>query len=362
MSATTSTPRRGRLLRFAGIGALILLVGGAIGWAGATVLTPPRDLSDPTAFTFVAVEQGEVGSSISLNTVAEWTLTPVGSNQASGTVTGVSIEPGQEVSAGTTLYTVNLRPVVIAQGDVPAFQALSQGMSGTDVEQLQNLLANGGFYKGTVSGSFGYSTTVAVKAWQKSLGVSADGVVQLGDLVFVPTLPTRIALDAKVVKRGAALSGGEPVVTGLPAEPSFSVPVSETQAALIPSGTVVEITGPEGEQWVAVAADQEADEFSTITVHLTGLDGASICGDACASVPVTEATYFSSRVVTVATVSGLRLPSAALLSTADGSTVVIDDEGTQHEVTVITSARGMSIIEGVAKGTKVRVPAAGTGA
>jgi hypothetical protein len=175
----------------------------------------------------------------------------------------------------------------------------------------------------------------------------------------VPTLPTRVALDTKVIKRGATVSGGEAVVTGLPSEPSFYVPISESQAALIPNGTAVEITGPNGEDWVGVASDQIADEFSSINVILTGVDGGSICGDGCAGIPVTDANYYNSRVVTVATVSGLRVPSAALLSKADGTTVVIDTKGLSHEVTVVTSARGMSIIEGVKQGTKVRVPAAG---
>jgi peptidoglycan hydrolase-like protein with peptidoglycan-binding domain len=318
---------------------------------------PPRDPSDAAAYTFVTVEEGEVGSSINLNTVAEWTLTPVGSNQASGTVTSVVIEPGQEVGAGAVLYTVNLRPVVIAQGAVPAFQSLAQGMKGADVTQLQTLLTSTGFYSGAVNGTFGSSTTAAVKAWQKSLGIPADGMVQTGDLVFVPTLPTRVALDTKVIKRGAAVSGGEPVVTGLPTEPSFYVPASEAQAALIPDGTVVEISGPDGAEWTGVASGQEADEFQSIRVHLSGVSEASICGDGCASVPVTEASYFSSRVVTVASVTGLRVPSAALLSAAGGTTLVIDDEGVEHEVQVVTSARGMSIIEGVPVGTRVRVPA-----
>lgn len=339
------------------IGAAVLLVGGALGWAGATVLTPPRDLDDPSAYTYVEVEQGEVGSSINLNSVAEWTLTPVGSNQAAGTVTTVNIEAGQEVGAGTVLYTVNLRPVVIAQGDIPSFQTLAQGSKGADVVQLQNLLATLGLYSGSANGTFGYSTTVAVRAWQKSLGISADGVVQYGDLVFVPTLPTRVALDTKVIKRGATVAGGEPVVTGLPSQPSFFVPVSEAQAALMPSGTVVEITGPTGEAWTAVTGDQKADELSTINVALLPDGDTPICADACAAVPVTGQTYLTSRIVTVATVTGLRVPSAALLSSADGTTLVIDDEGVEHDVTVVTSARGMSIIEGVAAGTRVRVPA-----
>jgi hypothetical protein len=147
------------------------------------------------------------------------------------------------------------------------------------------------------------------------------------------------------------------VVTGLPSQPTFFVPVSEAQAGLMPSGTVVEITGPAGESWRAITGDQTADEFSTINVALVADGDGAICADACASVPVTGQTYLSSRIVTVATVDGLRVPSAALLSSADGTTLVIDDDGVEHEVTVVTSARGMSIIEGVAAGTRVRVPA-----
>ena len=357
MSLEKLPSRRAVWLPRAAIGAVVLLVGGALGWAGATVLTPPRDLDDPSAYTYVEVEQGEVGSSITLNSVAEWTLTPVGSNQASGTVTTVNIEAGQEVGAGTVLYTVNLRPVVIAQGDIPSFQSLAQGSKGADVVQLQTLLATLGLYTGAINGTYAASTTKAVKAWQTSLGIAADGVVQYGDLVFVPSLPTRVALDTKVIKRGAAVAGGEPVVTGLPGQPSFFVPVSEAQAALMPAGTVVEITGPTGEAWTAITGDQVADEFSTINVALVPDGDAPICADACATVPVTGQTYLTSRIVTVASVTGLRVPSAALLSSADGTTLVIDDEGVEHDVTVVTSARGMSIIEGVAAGTRVRVPA-----
>ncbi len=341
-----------------GIALVVLLAGTVIGWAAATVLTPPKDLSDATTFTFVTVERGDVGSSINLNAVAEWTLSPVGSNQASGTVTSVNIEPGQQVTAGAVLYTVNLRPVVIGQGAVPSFQGLSQGSKGADVAQLQSLLASLGFYKGSINGAFAYSTAAAVRAWQKSLGIVPDGTVHAGDVVFVPNLPTRVALDPKVIKRGASVAGGEPVVTGLPPEPSFYLPVTQAQAALIANGTVVEITGPKKEKWVGVASVHVADENSQVKVMLTGRDGASICGDACASIPVTDPSSFSSRVVTVATVSGLRVPSAALQSTANGQTVVIDKDGKSHRVAVVASARGMSIITGVSKGMKVRVPAA----
>jgi hypothetical protein len=72
---------------------------------------------------------------------------------------------------------------------------------------------------------------------------------------------------------------------------------------------------------------------------------------------VTGQTLLQSRIVTEETVTGLVVPSAALLSGADGRTTVTDEEAVSHPVTVVTSARGMSVIEGVPAGTRVRVPA-----
>ncbi|MEY2848007.1 MAG: hypothetical protein RI885_672 [Actinomycetota bacterium] len=337
--------------------AIAVLMGAVVGWAASVALTPPRDVLESTAYTYVEVVEGEVGSSINLNTVAEWSPIPVGSNLAAGTVTSIAVSPGQELAAGAVLYTVNLRPVLIGQGDIPAFQSLTQGMKGADVAQLQNLLSTLGLYKGPADGVFGQRLTAAVKSWQKSLGIAVDGTVQAGDVVFVPSLPTRVALDQTIIKRGASLSGGESVVTGLPPSPLFTVPVTDTQAALMPAGTRVEITGPAAETWEGFVVDQTTDENQAITAVLAGKDGATICGDACGSIPVTEKSLLSSRIVTVEAVTGLTVPSAALLSRADGTLSVIDDAGVETEVTVVTSARGMSVIDGVASGTRVRVPA-----
>jgi peptidoglycan hydrolase-like protein with peptidoglycan-binding domain len=346
-------------LRWLAIGIAVLLVGGGVGWAAATVLTPAKDVLDSTAFTYVAVVSGEVGSSINLNTAAEWTPVPVGSNLASGVVTSVNVEPGQEVGTGAVLYTVNLRPVVIAQGSIPAFQGLSSGSTGADVAQLQAMLASLGFYNYDVDGKFDWATTQAVESWQESLGLDGDGVVRAGDIVYVPSLPTRVALDAEKVERGASLGGGEPVVRGLPPTPAFTIPVTDTQASLMPTGTRVEVTGPEGDTWEGFVVDQESNEESGITVKLAGKDGASICADACGTIPVTGQALLRSRIVTVESMTGLTVPSAALLSKSDGSLAVIDDEGVEHAVTVVTSARGMSVIEGVTDGMMVRVPATG---
>ncbi|WP_172582892.1 peptidoglycan-binding domain-containing protein [Subtercola boreus] len=313
---------------------------------------------DSTPFTYVEVVDGEVGSSISLSAVAAWAPAPVGSNIATGTVTTVDIEAGQEVTAGSILYTVNLRPVVIAQGSVPSFESLSQGSSGADVSQLQTLLTTLGFYSSKADGSFSGATQRAVIAWQKSLGVKADGVVQAGDIIYVPSLPTRISLDATKVKRGAVLGGGEDVVLGLPPTPTFTVPVTSTQAGLISIGGRVEITGPEGQTWQGFIAEQlPSTTDDSVTLTLTGAEGKPICGDDCKSVPVSDQALLRAQVITVENVKGLTVPSAALFSKADGTLAVTDEDGVEHSVTVTTSARGISVIQGAAQGTHVRVPA-----
>lgn len=355
---SNSESQRRRWVRPLAIGTSVLVAGATIGWASATVLTPPQDVLASTAFTTAEVITGEVGSSIMLNTVAEWTPAPVGTNLATGTVTTVDIEPGAEVTAGTRLYSVNLRPVVVGQGAIPAFRGLSSGASGQDVVQLQKLLTTLGHYRGAVDGRFGAGTTVAVRAWQKALGLPQDGAVQAGDIIYVPTLPTRVALDTEVITRGASLSGGEAVVQGLGESPSFFVPVTDAQATLMPAGTRVEITSPEGSTWQANVIDRQSDENGGIRVVLAGPDGSAVCGEECAQVPVTGQSFLSSRIVIVESVIGLTVPSAALLSKADGSIVVIDGEGVEYAVTVVTSARGLSIIEGVDAGMRVRVPAA----
>ncbi|BDZ54718.1 hypothetical protein GCM10025870_17910 [Agromyces marinus] len=166
-----------------------------------------------------------------------------------------------------------------------------------------------------------------------------------------------MSLDREIVYRGATLAGGEAAVSGLAEAPVFTIPVTAQQAAAMPAGTPVEL-GIEDASWTAVVAGQEPDPESSEIVVVT-LEGAGgpVCGDECDLVPVTGESLLNSRIITQATVSGVVAPSAALLSAADGTVSVIDDEGVTHEVTVLASAQGMSVIEGAAAGLRVRVPA-----
>lgn len=340
-------------------GGLLVGAGIAVGWAVTSVLTPASDVLDAAGFTTVVVVPGEVGSSLTLNTAAQWEPVPVGTNRASGVVTGVSVAAGDQVDQGDWLYVVDLRPVVVAEGQVPAFREVGAGARGEDVAQLQVMLGAVGFYDGDATGEVDEGTEEAIRAWQESLGLEPTGVVMDGDVIFVPSLPTRVALDVHLVSRGSGLSGGEAVLQGLPPAPTFTVPVTETQAQLMPLGTRVEVTGPGEVVWEGFVADQVADEFGSVTVSLEGTGGAVICGQECGLVPVTGQSLLTSRIVTVETVFGLVVPSAALVTGADGVIAVVEADGVRRAVSVVASARGMSVIEGegVVEGLAVRVPA-----
>lgn len=58
-----------------------------------------------------------------------------------------------------------------------ADELLKYGMRGDDVQLIQNKLAAAGYYAGEVDGIFGSNTLRAVQAFQRSHGLTPDGVV-----------------------------------------------------------------------------------------------------------------------------------------------------------------------------------------
>jgi peptidoglycan hydrolase-like protein with peptidoglycan-binding domain len=79
------------------------------------------------------------------------------------------------VQEGQALAEVNGRPVLVLQGDTPAFREIRAGMTGTDVKQIQAALARLGFDPHAVDGVFGPGTQKALADWYGSLGYPAVG-------------------------------------------------------------------------------------------------------------------------------------------------------------------------------------------
>jgi hypothetical protein len=218
-------------------------------WAVVTVTQPAKDPLESPSYTLVTVVEGEVGASIQLNTLAGVDVVTDRGEPGFRRRHERQRGRGRRVTQGSTIYTVDLRPVVVARGAVPAFRPIGDGTKGEDVRQVQQMLTDLGFYNGEVGGEAGSVTAAAIRDWQKSLGQEPTGVVEVGDIIFVPQLPARVSVDGKVVYPGASLVSGEQVLAGLPASPVFTVPATETQAAMMPSGTRVEITSPSGAVW-----------------------------------------------------------------------------------------------------------------
>jgi peptidoglycan hydrolase-like protein with peptidoglycan-binding domain len=65
---------------------------------------------------------------------------------------------------------------------------VSVGSQGADVKRLQEILSGGGYNVGPIDGIFGTQTQAAVKAFQLTKGLLADGVVgpQTWAALFAP--------------------------------------------------------------------------------------------------------------------------------------------------------------------------------
>ena len=55
-------------------------------------------------------------------------------------------------------------------------------------------------------------------------------------------------------------------------------------------------------------------------------------------------------------VAGSTVPSAAIMTTAGEGTEVVTEDGVHVPVTVRAYARGLSVVDGVADGTAIRLP------
>lgn len=117
-----------------------LMVGGLIGWAVSVFASPPKQVAGEASYVLVTASSGQVSAKVASVVTATWPVHQVAVNQASGTLTRLAVGRGDEVHAGDVLYRVDERPVVVLEGSVPAFRALSVGVEGADVKQLTRFL------------------------------------------------------------------------------------------------------------------------------------------------------------------------------------------------------------------------------
>lgn len=340
--------------------ALVLVAVAAAGfWAGRVALAPPENplADDVEPVTYEVVEQ-TLGQSLQFAAVAEWGTSPLGRAWTPGVVTSVDFASGESVDAGDVLFTVDLRPVVIAAGAVPAFRDLQDGDRGADVAQLQAMLGELGFLSAAPDGEFGDGTLAAVRAWQDSLGVANDGIVRHGDILFAADLPARVVATEPLAV-GAPLSGGEVVVNRLSSAPSVVIPLTPEQRNLVPISGAVLLAYPEGtwEAVIARAAESSEQGFERLDLVLEAPGGGPVCGEACAKwIPEMGRTDFQAEIVVIPETTGPVVPVAAIITDPIGAQSVLLLGGEQVPVEVLVSTGGLAVVSGIEPGDVVVLP------
>lgn len=153
---------------------------------------------------------------------------------------------GDVIDRGQPVYGANGVPIPLLFGDQPLSRQLAEGVSGNDVQELeQNLLALGYADSGDLraDGSFTAADTAAVKRWQQALGVPVTGVVDVGDAVV---LAGAVRVTHLQVAVGATISSGTPVLTASSTARQVVVQLDAAQQSQVAAGDQVAIALPNG--------------------------------------------------------------------------------------------------------------------
>ena len=269
-----------------------------------------------------------------------------------GTLTDAR-EEGEVVRRGQSLYAIDARRTAyVLYGSAPAYRALSLAAGdGDDVRQLERNLERLGYDPGTVDRDFDADTAAAVRAWEDDRGVTEDGVVERGEVVFTDG-PVRVG--ERKASLGEAVGAGRPVLeltsrrrvvtARLPAGRQALARRGERVDVMLPDGSTVRGTVTEVGR-VARAGAEGAEATVALEVALreaVKLDGAPVT----VSVARTEPT------------TALAVPVSALLAVGTGRYAVELRDG--RVVRVETGAYADGWVEvtgsGLRDGTRVVVP------
>lgn len=322
-------------------------------WATSMILAPSQADADSTqnAVPTFTAEVDEIGESTAVPANVVFTRGPSAIAGSPGTITSKKIDPAVPIQSGDVLFTVDLRPVVAVTGATPAFRAMGSGVSGSDVAQLQRFLKGLGHYSGPVDGKAGGGTAAAIRAWQKTLGVTADGVVRHGDILFLPDLPVR-GFVMEGLQVGSLVSPGQEVIATVQERPLVTVSADGGGARFTPGLTARLNVG--GKELMGVLAGPQRGGDGLLVYSIVEEESsASVCDAECAaSFPLTGGQT-SVQVELISPVRGVVVPDSAIAVLPDSSLVVRTPDGEHIPVSVVASGQGMSVVEGLDAGTVV---------
>jgi peptidoglycan hydrolase-like protein with peptidoglycan-binding domain len=272
---------------------------------------------------------------------------------------------GQTIARGQSLYGIGGQAVVLLYGSAPPTRAFVAGMSkGSDVGELNANLAALGYGQGLTGDTFNSATGAAIRAFQSAHGLTANGELLLGSVVFEPG-PVRVTSVTPAV--GATVMPG-PVLDITSTARQVKVALDAAQQANVKDGDGVTITLPDNQTTpgriayvsnVATAPSSkpgEEESAPTIEVDATPTDPTATghLDQAPVNVSITTESVENALVV----------PVDALLALAGGGYAVEIAEGGVHRLTAVTlglfdDADGFVQVsgQGLSAGQRVVVPA-----
>jgi peptidoglycan hydrolase-like protein with peptidoglycan-binding domain len=243
---------------------------------------------------------------------------------AAGTITAVR-EPGTIVRRGQSLYDVDDAPAAwLLYGSLPAWRDFTPWMSdGRDVRQLERNLRALGYdpdHDMTIDHDWTAATTAAVERFQDDHGLTEDGTLTQGEVVFRAG-PTRVGEVSATV--GQAVAPGADIAQLSSIEREVTVDLAATRQALARAGDAVTVDLPNGTTArgritdVGKVAEKPASEDADATIAVTiTLRGRSARGAGLDQAPV-DVGFARERREDV-----LAVPVTALLARAGGGFAV----------------------------------------
>jgi Putative peptidoglycan binding domain len=131
-------------------------------------------------------------------------------NHLSGYVTWLPPQ-GSVIRSDHTLYSIDGSPVILMNGNLPAYRTLNPSVSGADARELERDLRALGYDPGndmTVDRTWTSATTAAVKRWQDAHGLTQTGSIELGRIVFQPGSRRVSSLNATLGGSSSGTTGG----------------------------------------------------------------------------------------------------------------------------------------------------------
>lgn len=222
----------------------VLAAAGVVVWLTTRPSTASSDTATHTAKTTTAeITQRDLVAYNQTTATLGFTTSVTVSSPVAGTVTSI-VPTGTKIAAGTVVASIDGTPVVAMIGDVPSYRDLSKGVTtGIDVRQLKaNLVMLGFDPNGTmaIDETYDTATATAVTAWEDSLGLTGDGKVTKGEIVFVPG---ELLVDTLSASVGSGVGAGTALLQGRQTARSFLLPATNPAHGAIthiaPAGTAV---------------------------------------------------------------------------------------------------------------------------